>query len=149
MMQQPEPDDYVLATGEAHSVREFIEEAFALLDRRLEWRGEGVDEVGIFQFIPVRPHTEYDFSAFFKSMDIQGAGGPHFAVEDAYTKTTLFLSDELKNAGVWRQTGGVFKTGLDTELIALRIVRVPAGNAIRGKLWVGDFRLIEQQHDNP
>jgi GDPmannose 4,6-dehydratase len=47
MMQQPEPDDYVLATGEAHSVREFIEEAFALLDRRLEWRGEGVNEVGI------------------------------------------------------------------------------------------------------
>jgi len=115
----------------------------------IRFDGPGVDEVGIFQFIPVRPHTEYDFSAFFKSMDIQGAGGPHFAVEDAYTKTTLFLSDELKNAGVWRQTDGVFKTGLDTELIALRIVRVPAGNAIRGKLWVGDFRLIEQQHDNP
>ena len=45
--QQPEPDDYVLATGETHSVREFVELAFACVDRRIEWRGEGVDEEGI------------------------------------------------------------------------------------------------------
>ena len=45
--QQPQPDDYVLATGEAHSVREFVERAFAVFDRRIEWRGRGIDEVGI------------------------------------------------------------------------------------------------------
>jgi len=47
MMQQKEPGDYVLATGETHSVREFIELAFAKAGRTIEWRGEGVDELGI------------------------------------------------------------------------------------------------------
>ena len=46
MLQKPQPDDYVLATGEGHSVREFIERAFALVGRTIRWRGEGVDEVG-------------------------------------------------------------------------------------------------------
>src|SRR5882672_5917866 len=41
MLQQPTPDDYVLATGEKHSVREFTELAFAEVGRRLVWRGEG------------------------------------------------------------------------------------------------------------
>ena len=39
ILQQQEPDDYVLATGEMHSVREFIEKAFAHVGRRIEWRG--------------------------------------------------------------------------------------------------------------
>jgi GDPmannose 4,6-dehydratase len=46
MLQQDAPDDYVLATGEAHSVREFIERAFACTRREILWRGRGVDEVG-------------------------------------------------------------------------------------------------------
>ena len=47
MMQQPEPDDYVLATGETHSVRSFVEFAFEQIGRTIEWRGEGVDEKGV------------------------------------------------------------------------------------------------------
>jgi GDPmannose 4,6-dehydratase len=47
MLQQPEPDDYVFATGEMHSVREFVERALAHVGRRIEWRGRGVDEAGI------------------------------------------------------------------------------------------------------
>ena len=47
MMQQAQPDDYVLATGEMHSVREFVERAFACIGRSIEWRGNGVDEVGL------------------------------------------------------------------------------------------------------
>ena len=47
MLQQDEPDDYVLATGEMRSVREFVERAFACVGRRITWRGEGVDEVGV------------------------------------------------------------------------------------------------------
>jgi GDPmannose 4,6-dehydratase len=46
ILQQSEPGDYVLATGEAHSVREFVEKAFATVGTRIEWRGEGVDEKG-------------------------------------------------------------------------------------------------------
>ena len=47
ILQQQEPDDYVLATGEQHSVREFIEKAFAHVGRHIEWRGSGADEKGI------------------------------------------------------------------------------------------------------
>jgi GDPmannose 4,6-dehydratase len=47
MLQQDQPDDYVLATGEAHSVREFVERAFACTDRQILWRGSGVDEIGL------------------------------------------------------------------------------------------------------
>jgi GDPmannose 4,6-dehydratase len=46
IVQQDEPDDYVLATGEAHSVREFVERAFACVGRTVEWRGRGVEETG-------------------------------------------------------------------------------------------------------
>ncbi len=46
MLQQDAPDDYVLATGEMHSVREFAERAFAHVGRTISWRGKGVDEVG-------------------------------------------------------------------------------------------------------
>ena len=46
MLQQDEPDDYVLATGENHSIREFVELAFAQVGRRIEWSGQGLDEIG-------------------------------------------------------------------------------------------------------
>ncbi len=47
VLQQDEPDDYVLATGEMHSVREFVERAFAEVDIRIAWQGKGVDEKGL------------------------------------------------------------------------------------------------------
>jgi GDPmannose 4,6-dehydratase len=47
MLQQPTPDDYVLATGETHSVREFVELAFARVGRKVVWKGKGVDEKGL------------------------------------------------------------------------------------------------------
>jgi GDPmannose 4,6-dehydratase len=47
ILQQDHADDYVLATGESHSVREFVEKAFAQIGRTIEWRGNGADERGI------------------------------------------------------------------------------------------------------
>ena len=46
MLQQENPDDFVLATCEKHSVREFIEKAFYLKGFEIEWKGEGVNEIG-------------------------------------------------------------------------------------------------------
>jgi GDPmannose 4,6-dehydratase len=46
MLQQPEPDDYVIATGQQHSVREFIEKSSRVLGLEIEWEGEGEGEVG-------------------------------------------------------------------------------------------------------
>jgi GDPmannose 4,6-dehydratase len=47
ILQQPEPDDYVIATGQQHSVRDFVELAAQELDMAIEWEGQGVDERGI------------------------------------------------------------------------------------------------------
>jgi GDPmannose 4,6-dehydratase len=47
MLQQDEPEDFVIATGVQHSVREFVEIAAAELGMRIAWQGEGVEEVGI------------------------------------------------------------------------------------------------------
>lgn len=49
MLQQDEPDDYVLATGETHTVREFVEKAFAAVDITVKWKGEAgtVNEIGV------------------------------------------------------------------------------------------------------
>jgi GDPmannose 4,6-dehydratase len=47
MLQQDEPEDYVIATGEQHSVREFIERAAALAGFHFEWRGQGLQEEGV------------------------------------------------------------------------------------------------------
>ena len=47
MLQQPQAEDFVIATGEQHSVREFVSRAAALLNMKLDWRGKGVQEQGI------------------------------------------------------------------------------------------------------
>ena len=47
ILQQEQPDDYVIGTGEMHSVREFVELAFSHIGKKIVWQGEGVDEKGI------------------------------------------------------------------------------------------------------
>jgi len=47
ILQHPQPDDFVLATGESHTVRELIEIAFGVVGRKIEWRGEGREEIGV------------------------------------------------------------------------------------------------------
>jgi GDPmannose 4,6-dehydratase len=50
MLQQEEPEDFVIATGEQHSIREFVEAAACELDISLDWRGTGVNEKGYDAF---------------------------------------------------------------------------------------------------
>ena len=47
MLQQEVADDYVIATGESHTVREFVEAAFRITGVDIEWRGKGVKETGV------------------------------------------------------------------------------------------------------
>lgn len=47
MLQHPQPDDFVIATGVSHSVREFVEQAGRHLDLDIQWRGQGLDEEGV------------------------------------------------------------------------------------------------------
>ena len=47
MLQQDKPQDYVIATGETHTVREFVEVAFSEVDKVIEWKGNGINEKGV------------------------------------------------------------------------------------------------------
>jgi len=47
MLQQEKPEDFILATGENHTIREFVELAFEELDMEIEWQGKGIDEIGL------------------------------------------------------------------------------------------------------
>ena len=57
MLQQPEPEDFVIATGEQHSVREFVEAVCKELGVKIRWRSKGVDEVGILDSALVTQHS--------------------------------------------------------------------------------------------
>jgi GDPmannose 4,6-dehydratase len=62
VLQQDEPDDYVVSTGEAHSVREFVEKAFKHIGVEIAWEGKGVDEIGKDKatgIIRVRVNTKF------------------------------------------------------------------------------------------
>jgi tetratricopeptide (TPR) repeat protein len=107
--------------------------------------GPGVTDAGIRQYIAVQPHTTYEFSAYYKNGEIEGAGGPHFAIQDAYSQAVLYDSDELKEAGFWKSVIGEFTTGDDCRLLLMHVSRIPEGSPIRGKLWVDDFRLVAKQ----
>ncbi len=54
MLQQEEPDDYVLGTGESHSVREFVERAFHYAGIEIEWMGTDIEEKGIVKSLDSR-----------------------------------------------------------------------------------------------
>ena len=61
MLQQDQPDDYVIATGEQHSVREFCEGAFLEAGIKLEWKGKGIAETGVIDDIqPTELLKKYD-----------------------------------------------------------------------------------------
>jgi tetratricopeptide (TPR) repeat protein len=107
--------------------------------------GPGIIDAGLFQFIPVQPDTTYNFSAFYKSGEMEGAGGPHFTIQDAYSQALYYESDELKDAGFWKSANGEFTTGADCKLLILHVRRLPAGSPIRGKLWVDDFHLARKR----
>ncbi len=106
--------------------------------------GPGVDESGVMQYVPVQANTVYDFSAYYKAEAMDGAGGPRISIQDAYSGTDYFSSPDLRDAEVWHEMNGQFSTGADAQLVAIKIVRVPADSPIRGKLWVDDFRLVEK-----
>jgi tetratricopeptide (TPR) repeat protein len=107
--------------------------------------GPGVEDAGIRQFIAVQPSTTYEFSAYYKNGEIEGAGGPHFTIQDVYTQAVLYDSDVLKEAGFWKSATAEFTTGDNCKLLVLHIRRLPEDSPIRGKLWVDDFRLVAKR----
>ena len=111
---------------------------------RITFHGAGINDAGIYQFVPVQPNTTYQFSAYYRTdpeSDNQFAGGPHFTIQDMFSPTMLYESDELKGAESWKRSDGEFTTGPECKLVKLLIRRLPEGYPIRGKLWVDDFHI--------
>ncbi len=110
----------------------------------INFDGPGIVEAGIYQLVAVQPNTTYDFSAYYKNEEMEGAGGPHFTIQDMYSQAVYYESDELKDSGFWKSADGEFTTGPDCKLVVLHVRRLPAGYPIRGKLWVDDFHLTRK-----
>jgi hypothetical protein len=107
----------------------------------VDFDSRGLSESGLRQFIAVNPNTSYDFSAYFKTEDLRGAGGPQIAIQDAYNPAPYFASSDLSEVSYWKQVSGSFTTGPTTQLLVLHLQRSPGGSPIRGKLWIDDIRL--------
>ena len=92
ILQQDEGDDYVLATGETHTVRSFVERAFEAVNIKIEWRGEGVDEKG-YEAGTGRCLVEVD-PRYFRPTEVDLLiGDPAKAEEKLGWKHTTSLAD--------------------------------------------------------
>jgi hypothetical protein len=107
----------------------------------LSFLGQGFAETGLFQQVSVQPNTRYQFSVHFKTDELEGAGGPAFVVRDEMTGVVYLTTETLKNPGSWREVAGHFETGPEAKLVSVRMVRIPAGNAMRGHLWMDEVQL--------
>ena len=108
-----------------------------------------IEDAGIGQLVFVHPNGTYDFSANFKAEQIEGAGGIRFALEDAYTHAPILATDNLTDTSNWKQVDRTFTVGPETSLLMLRLQRLPAGDVIKGKLWIDGVRLTEQPQQRP
>lgn len=70
ILQQEEPEDYVIGTGESHSVREFVERAFNYAGIELEWKGAGMEQVGVIKSLSSAVQTQSSLNAGDKLISI-------------------------------------------------------------------------------
>lgn len=106
--------------------------------------GQSAGDAGIFQFIPVKPNTQYEFSAQYRAQELDTASGPRFSIADPYNGTSFVLSDDILGTNAWRPEQAQFRTLPDTKLLLLKIVRQPPEPLIRGKLWIDELKLVEK-----
>ncbi len=112
MMQHAVPDDFVLATGEAHSVREFVECAFAEVGRRVVWRGKGLGEIGLDE----------------------RSGQILVKIDSRYfrpTEVDILLGDATKARNTLGWTPTVTFSELVKEMVAAEIAKLKNGSASR------------------
>ena len=114
----------------------------------LTFEGPGINDAGVSQLIPVHGATTYEFSAFYKSAEFEGAGGPQIVLRDAYTGTPLYASDSLNDSDFWKEVHSKVTVPATTSLLRLAIERFPAGSPIRGKLWLDDFELFPEEEND-
>jgi tetratricopeptide (TPR) repeat protein len=110
---------------------------------RIQFDGPGFEDAGIKQLVAVVPGKDYEFSAYYKAKNMQGAGGVHLSVLDAYTGEPFFVSEELADADFWKNSAGRFRTKDSTRLVTVEIQRLPPDHPMRGTLWIDGVQLSE------
>jgi tetratricopeptide (TPR) repeat protein len=113
---------------------------------RVDFDGkQNLDYWHVYQYVPVEPDTEYQFSGYMRVKGITTDSGPRFQIYDAYDMGKLYLSAEnLVGTTNWSPQRLSFKTGPDTHLLVVRLAR-PAShkldNRIGGAVWIDHVTL--------
>ena len=103
--------------------------------------GRPVDDVGVIQYLALRPSTRYEFSAYIRDESIAGAGGLRFQIGDAESATSYYTSAQFPETDSWQLLRGSFRTPVKIGVAILKIVRSPGGQPFRGRFWVDDVEL--------
>ena len=117
--------------------------------RSLQIRFDGkqnLDYNHVFQYVPVKPNTTYQFLGYMRAEKITTDSGPHFEIQDAYDRSKLFLATEnLLGTSSWTPERLQFRTGPDTRLLIIRVARQPSrkfDNQIAGTVWIDRLSLL-------
>ena len=93
MLQQDEPDDYVIATGEQYSVKEFVDKAAPLFGFKIEWMGEGLDEIG-YDWNTKRPVIKVN-PRYFRPTEVESLLGDPTKVKEKLGWEPKITFDQL------------------------------------------------------
>lgn len=102
---------------------------------------ESGSDAGIFQYIAVQPNTSYRLSAWEKSENLTTANGPSLTLSDAHDNTIYGATEQAIGTTPWHRVETDVRTGPETNLLILSILRRPGDTRIQGKFWVDDIRL--------
>jgi len=111
---------------------------------RIAFLSPSASDIGVFEYLPTQPSTEYRFGAYVETQDVITASGPRLSVEDPLTGTVLASTDEFLETRSWSQHSAEFVTGPDTHLVTLRIARIPSNSLIKGTFWLDDVELVRK-----
>ena len=102
MLQQDEPDDYVIATGKQYSVKEFVDKASPFFGFNIEWRGEGLDEFG-YDLVTQRTVIKVD-PKYFRPAEVESLlGDPTKAKEKLGWEPTTTLDQLVEDMCIYGQ----------------------------------------------
>ncbi len=107
---------------------------------------QNLDYGHVVQYIPVQPNTTYRFMGYLRTQGITTESGVRFAIEGSGDRAKLHLTTEnTVGTSGWSPQQLEFRTGPDTRLLLLRVVRAPShrfDNKISGTVWIDHVSLI-------
>jgi hypothetical protein len=131
----------------AQDMEVLLDDAVAHSGRRslcFSYSGKPAYDSGWKQLIPVHPGSDYAFSVWVKSDRLTSSSGPRLAIVDAYTGSTLAMTDDSLDTHNWHVLQETLRVPFETQLVAVKIVRSPAITGISGRMWIDDLKLVRR-----